>query len=265
MEEGAAAAKSALDGTDDAQVLNDAAYVLSETGLDLDVAEDASRRSIAKQDEKTASITTESANSNAFYQAGLLIASWDTLGWILYQEGKLDAARPFLTAAWRAELNAEVGDHLARLYEAAGKKDDASTAYTLAQAALDKNSASDVRRHITESVARLKAAGAKPGPPNATQALQDLRTYKIPRPEGASGWGAFRLEITTAGVIESQQMSGEQHLAAVKPAIDAMKFPELIPPDSKAHLLRSAVVSCSMGKTCEVVLVPGGGLETERQ
>jgi hypothetical protein len=44
-----------------------------------------------------------------------------------------------------------------------------------------------------------------------------------------------------------------------------MKFSELIPPGSKAHLLRSAVVSCSMGKDCEVVLVPDGGLQTERQ
>jgi ribosomal protein L1 len=60
-------------------------------------------------------------------------------------------------------------------------------------------------------------------------------------------------------------MSGEAQIANAKPAIDAMKFPELLPPGSKAHLLRSAVVSCSMGKTCEVVLVPDGGLQTERQ
>jgi hypothetical protein len=115
-----------------------------------------------------------------------------------------------------------------------------------------------------ESIARLKAAGAKPGPANAVQALQDLRTFKIKRPAGASGWGTFRLEISTAGVLESQQMSGEQHLAAIKPVVDAMKLPELLPPDSKAHLLRSAVVSCSMGTTCEVVLVPNGGLQTEQ-
>jgi hypothetical protein len=73
------------------------------------------------------------------------------------------------------------------------------------------------------------------------------------------------LEVTTAGVIESQQMSGETQIANAKSAIDAMKFPELLPAGSKAHLLRSAVVSCSMAKTCEVVLVPDGGLQTERQ
>jgi hypothetical protein len=80
-----------------------------------------------------------------------------------------------------------------------------------------------------------------------------------------NGWGTFRLEITTSGVIESQQMSGEKQIAGIKNAVDGMKFPELLPPDSKAHLLRSAVVSCSSGPNCEVVMVPDGGLQTEQQ
>lgn len=264
MDEAAAAAKSALDGTDDPMVLNDAAYTLSETGIDLPIAEEASRKSVAHYEEKSATVTTEAANSKAFVEADLLLASWDTLGWILFKEGKLDQARAFISAAWRASLTSEVGDHLGQIDEAVGHKDEAAADYTLAQVDMKRNTSPAVRRHIVESIARLKAAGAKPGPANATQALQDLRTYKIKRPAGASGWGAFRLVISTAGVIESQQMSGEQHLAAIKPVVDAMKFPELLPPDSKAHLLRSAVVSCSMGTTCEVVLVPNGGLQTEQ-
>ncbi|MGO8935000.1 MAG: DUF3857 domain-containing protein [Terracidiphilus sp.] len=265
MQQAAAAARSALDGSDDSGILNDAAYTLGETGLDLDVAENASRKSIAKQDEQSADITTESANSNAFRLANVLVVSWDTLGWILFKEGKLEAAEAMLAPAWRASLRAEVGDHLGQLYEAEGKNDDASAVYALARGALNKNAAPDIRRHINESLSRLKSGGAKPGPENVTQALQDLRTYKIPCPAGTGGWGAFRLEVTTAGVIESQQMSGEAQIAKVKPALDAMKFPELLPPASQAHLLRSAVVSCSSAKTCEVVLVPDGGLQTEQQ
>ena len=263
-EEAAAAARSALDGADDPGVLNDAAYELSESGLDLDVAEDASRRSVAKLEEKSAAMTTEQANNNAFFQANLLIASWDTLGWILFRESKTDAAKPYLSAAWRSGLAAEVGDHLAQLYESLGQKDEACSTYILAQAALTRNDSPDVRAEIQDGIRRLKAAGAKFGPANPTQALQDLRTFKVARPAGVSGWGAFRLEVTTAGVVEAQKMSGEQPIAAMEPVLEQMKLPELLPPDSKAHLLRSAVVSCSMGKTCEVVLVPGGGLQTEQ-
>jgi transglutaminase-like putative cysteine protease/tetratricopeptide (TPR) repeat protein len=264
-EEAAAAARAVLDGTDDPGMLNDAAYMLAESGIGLDAAEDASRKSIAKLEEKSATITTAEVNSNAFAQANLLIASWDTLGWILYREGKPEAALPYISATWHASLLAESGDHLGQIYEALGRRDDAESVYVLAQAALTKTDTPDVRNHIHESAARLRNAGAKAGPANPVEALQQARTYKVKKPKDASGWGTFRLEITTAGVIESQQMSGDQKISAVKTEIDEMKFPELIPPGSKAHLLRSAVVSCSMGANCEVVLVPDGGLQTEEQ
>lgn len=264
-DEAAAAAKSVLDGTDDPLLLNDAAYMLSKAGMDLALAEDASRKSIAKLEELSATITTDQVNSGAFARANMLIASWDTLGWILFKEGKRDQAKSFLDAAWRSSLGAETGDHLGQLYEAMGQKSEAATVFGFAQTACNSNTPADVHAHITESVERLKADGIKPKSETGTQALQALRTYKVSRPAGASGWGTFRLEITTAGVIESQQMSGEQHIASVKPILDKMKFPELLPLDSKAHLLRSAVVSCSAGANCDVVLVPDGGLETERQ
>jgi tetratricopeptide (TPR) repeat protein len=260
----AAMAKMAISGSHSAGILNDNAYLLSEVNLDLPLAETTSRRSIEMLESDSAKLTADTANRVNFSQSDLLVASWDTLGWIYFKEGKLDAAKPWLIAAWRASLRAEIGDHLGQLYEAMGQKDEAATAYALAQTALDKNVPSDVRNHITEGIQRLKAAGAKPGPAG-TSALQDLRTYKVPKPSGVSGWGAYRLVITNAGVTESQQMSGEQKIAGMKTALEGMKFPGLVPPDSKAHLLRSAVVSCSMGTTCEVVLVPDGGLQTERQ
>lgn len=262
MEEAAAAAKSVLDGADDPELLNDGAYDLSETGIDLDVAENAAQRSVAKLEEKSAAMTTEQANSQAFAQANLLMAAWDTLGWIYFREGKLDAARPLITAAWLDSLQAEVGDHLGQLYEALGDKNEAGATYALAQAALNSAVTPDVRRHILDSLARLKVAAPQLGSLNGTEALRKLRTYKILRPADVSGWGTFRLEITAAGVIEAQQMTGEQKIAGIGKSLNGMKCPGLVPPDSKAHLLRSAVVSCSLSKECEVVLVPGAGLQT---
>jgi tetratricopeptide (TPR) repeat protein len=264
MDEAAAAAKSVLDGTDDTGLLNDAAYTLAETGHDLSYAETMSRKSIERLEEKSSTISTAEVNSKAFAEANLLVASWDTLGWILYREGKFEEAKPLIVAAWRDGLEAEVGDHLGQLYEAMKQNDEATAAYRLADAAANGTTSPEVRRHIHESFTRLEAAGAKPGPKNGTEALQNSRTYKIPRPAGVGGWGTFRLEVTVNGVIESQQMSGEHQIAGIKQSLDKMKFPELLPPGSKAHFLRSAVVSCSEGATCEVVLVPQAGLQTEQ-
>jgi tetratricopeptide (TPR) repeat protein len=263
-EEAAAAARSVLTGTEDPELLNDGAYRLSETGIDLPLAEQASRKSIAMLEDASAGISTAEVNSRAFVQANLLIHSWDTLGWILYREGKMEEAKPLISAAWRASLTAETGAHLAQVYQAMGQNDQAAAAYALAQAALTRNPLPEVRHQITEGIAQLRSAGAKSARADR-QSLQDLRTFKISRPGDVSGWGTFRLEITTAGVIESQQMSGDKQIAEIKKAVDQMKFPELIPPDSKAHLLRSAVVSCATGTSCELVLVPDGGLQTEQE
>lgn len=60
-------------------------------------------------------------------------------------------------------------------------------------------------------------------------------------------------------------MSGEKKLENISQAIDAMKFAEQVPPQSKAHRLRGGVVSCSSGATCELVLVPNSNLYTEQQ
>jgi predicted Zn-dependent protease len=265
-EEAAASAKSALDGSDDPEILNDAAYQLSESGVDFATAEAASRRSIDLLEERSATISAQEANSRTFAAAQLLIASWDTYGWILFREGRAADAKPWIAASWRNDLHAEVGDHLGQIDEALGAKDEALTAYSLAEMALTSNDTADVRGHIHDSIARLKGAGAKASLPAGAANTQDLRTYRLARPEKVSGWGTFRVEITTAGVIDAQLMSGQQTVAGLQPSILAMKFRELLPAGSKAHLLRSAVVSCSQAgdKKCDVVLVPGGGLQTEQ-
>jgi tetratricopeptide (TPR) repeat protein len=264
-DEAAAAAKSVLEDATDPGLMNNAVYILSETGHDLAYAETMSRKSVGILEEKSAGITATEANSQAFASANMLIAAWDTLGWILYQEGKLEDAQPLISAAWRDSLHAEVGDHLGQLNEAMHKKDEACAAYRLADAAVNSTTPPDVRKHIHDGFTRLEAGGAKPGPKNGTEALQNLRTYKLGHIAGLSGWGTFRIELTADGAIEAQQMSGDHRIASVSDAIKKMKFSELVPAGSKAHLLRSAVVSCSQTVGCEVVLVPEGGLHTEQQ
>ena len=205
-DEAAAVAKSALDGSDDTEVLNDAGYVLAETGLDLPYAEEVSRKSINVLEAKTAAITPAEVNSNAFAQSRLLIAAWDTLGWILFREGKLEQAEPLIIAGWRNALVPDAGDHLGQVYEAMGKKEVALSAYRLAAASIEGGNVSpDVRDHITKSIARLGGASTTGSRDNGTQALQETRTYHVARPDGVSGWGTFRLQLSTTGVIASQE------------------------------------------------------------
>lgn len=77
---------------------------------------------------------------------------------------------------------------------------------------------------------------------------------------------ALRHEVRLAQVgVESQQMSGADQMARIKVALVQTKCAGLVPAESTAHLLLSAVVSCTSGKDCQVMLVPNGTLQTEWQ
>ena len=66
---------------------------------------------------------------------------WDTLGWILFKEGKLDAAQACRSLPPGVYPCAEKSARIsARYYEAEGKKNKAATAFALAQDALGQNS-----------------------------------------------------------------------------------------------------------------------------
>ena len=70
---------------------------------------------------------------------------------------------PWINAAWRNALRPDVGDHLGQVYEAMGKKEEALATYRLAEASIENgNVTSDTRKHLTESIARLTPASAKP-------------------------------------------------------------------------------------------------------
>ena len=174
-------------------------------------------------------------------------------------------SEPLIVAGWRNALVPESGDHLGQLYEKMGEERKALAAYRLAAASIEgENVTPEVREHITRSIARLSAKSAPGARDNGTQALQESRTYHVAKRGGASGWGTFRLQISTSGVIAAQQINGDAKLNAIAEQVSALKFPELVPPGSAAHLLRDAVVSCSMGTDCDVVLVPNSSLQTER-
>ncbi len=263
-DEAAAAAKAVLDGTDDPGLLNDAGYLLAETGRDLAKAEDASRSSVWKLEEKSRAIALDQVNSGSFRQTNLLIAAWDTLGWILFRKGDLVEAKTYLTASWRNDLHAEVGEHLGQLYEKLGDKAAAVRQYRLAQAAVEgDNTNPAVRIRIRQSLMRLGGVGPKT--PEEVQELQSSRTYKIERPADVKGWGTFRLQLSGSVVQDALQSSGDAKLKPLEASIRKRIITDLMPENSWGHLLRTGVVSCSTGKECELVLVPNASLATETQ
>ncbi|HEY3926859.1 MAG TPA: DUF3857 domain-containing protein [Candidatus Koribacter sp.] len=112
------------DGIDtvDVMTLNDAAYTLADSKINLNDARRYAEAAVARAEANSAKSAIADPSSA---DATNLAAIWDTLGWVYFQAGELKRAESYLHAAWTLMQNADVGDHLGQLYEKEGRKKDA--------------------------------------------------------------------------------------------------------------------------------------------
>ena len=78
------------------------------------------------------------------------------------------------------------------------------------------------------------------------------------------GWGSFRLQLASTGVLESDLVSGPEEMRAMIPELKRLKMEAAVPAASRGRLVRDGVLSCSaeIGR-CELVLMPHSNLAVE--
>jgi tetratricopeptide (TPR) repeat protein len=244
-----------LNHDEDAGELNDSAYELANLGLDLAADEKASRHSLDLLD---AASSRGETDPSALVRIRLLVAAWDTLGWILYQEGKTTDAEPWILAGWRNGFGREPAYHLASIYKKQNRKNEALSMLELAQAASAGSDADEVEKLILAITADLRAAGAKADNNDPHMHLQNLRTYEFPvdRPfSKEGGWATIELAVTTKGTGEITFVDGDKTLMSLTDSLKALNLDLKMPPDSHATLLRRGVLSCHKKGTCQLVLL----------
>ncbi|MGA7158965.1 MAG: DUF3857 domain-containing protein [Acidobacteriaceae bacterium] len=235
--------------------LNNAAYELADSSLDLTLAETASRRSLELLDKASNNGET---GPNARFRASLLVSAWDTYGWILFRDNKIVAAEPWIRAAWRNGNEAEPGYHLAMLLEKQGHLTEALNQLELASKGGRGQNPVSVQKLIEDETATLSKKTHSTLKKDAGMQLQDDRTYKLPRgslrPSG-QGWADVEVDVNTQGIAAFRIVSGDQSLQPLSGAVQMLKLNLDLPPTSHAKLLRRGVLSCHQEPTCELVLV----------
>jgi len=157
---GTATMEGLLKASDDLSVMNSAAYELANAKRDLPLADATERTVLDKLTAETQSWTMDEVPLTLRQKSSLLVASWDTMGWILFQEGKAKDGKPYVEAAWRNDPNEEVGGHWAKIKTALG---------------------------ITDATAKVKSE-------------QEGRTIQLGPSGGRNGVNEFRLMISRNGV-----------------------------------------------------------------
>jgi tetratricopeptide (TPR) repeat protein len=257
-EEAASLLKTALDGTSDANVLNDGAYALVSDGSSslLPLAETSARKAVETLEAESAGTAIEGVNTGTFRRTNLLLAAWDTLGWVYFAEGKDALAEEYVRASWRSSAHAEEGLHMGQILEKKGDAAGAMCVYEMALSQIGSSTANPVATELHARVDGLKKKGVGVQDAHPDRALQQQRTFHVPRRSGLKGSGVFLMQVSAAKTEHVAMQSGDEGLREQSQALGRLDLGLAVPKESHAVLLRSAVLFCSTEVTCEFVLTP---------
>ncbi len=152
--------------TNNAAVLNDGAYRLADANTELPLAEKSARQALGLAELNSRRVSLDTAPGLTRLVIGQVAGVWDTVGWTLFREGKLDEAESYLRAAWLQNQTVTLGQHLAEIEMARGDKNRALTVCEVSLAAA-------ARRTETARAPETKASVAKESDTKSAEAKAD--------------------------------------------------------------------------------------------
>ena len=260
-QKGQAALETVLKNSQDAGTLNDAAYELADASLDLPLAESSTRDALDKLAQESNSWTLDEDPQVLVSKTRLIIATWDTLGWIYFREGKLDQALSYIHAGWMGMPSLETGKHLGDVLVARGDKSGAVTTYDLAIATQPGYNALGVRTEPSDKQKQLQAladalrrSGVKSSAPTPANKLLELRTVPLGAADGRSGNAEYRVLLKDGKALKVEP-SGDKSIPGADTMISRATFTSYFPTGTTTALVRIAYVNCH-SKVCELLFEP---------
>lgn len=250
--------ENALAGSSDPVVLNGGAYALATAASStlLPLAETNAQKALDILEAESAGTSIESVNTRAFVRANLLLATWDTLGWVYLSEGKDAMAEEYLRASWRSGGRAEEGLHMGEMLEKKGDATGAMLVYERGLSRFGDYTAPSVKTELNARIGGLKNKGVAVQDPHPARALKEMRTFHVSRPAGMKGSAIFVVQVSALQTEHIAMVSGDEQLHGLAAALKHLDLQLAVPKASHALLLRSGVAFCSTDPTCEFVLVP---------
>jgi tetratricopeptide (TPR) repeat protein len=230
---------------------NDIAYELALRNTQLDRAQQYAESAVAATAAASRNLDIGRVDDQALGIVQSLVAYWDTLGWVAFARGDMARAERYVEPAWRLGQHAEVGDHLAQIYERTGRREEAIRTYALALAA--EGPSDDVRQRLARLIGQDKVDAAVA---QHREELAKQRTVSIPG-EGVPGKTAdFVVLQSSSSAVEAVRFAGgDEALRGFGEAIRKTSLAVPFPDDTPAKILRRGILACSSGGTCTFTLL----------
>jgi tetratricopeptide (TPR) repeat protein len=256
-------------------VWNNIAYQLSLKKFHLDRAQQYAESAISATTAALRNVSLDRLTPQDLPLVPSLIAYWDTLGWVYFNEGNMGQAEKYVSSAWQLGHHGEVGDHLGQIYEKQGNKDLALRTYALSLNGL---------RPIPETRDHLAALAGGDAKVDATvtkykEELQQLITISLGKVAKENGSAEFFVLLSrglghsemghpevghpesgkgqsSAATVEAVKFAGgDEKLKIFTEALRTAEYRLTFPDDTPVKILRRGTLSCSKTTgTCEFVL-----------
>jgi tetratricopeptide (TPR) repeat protein len=233
--------------------MNNVAYQMAIANLDLPTAQHYAESGLAALVLKMRDTSLDEVGADDARMSSWISYLWGTLGWILFEEGKVAEAEKYIGSAWLVRSNGEIGYNLGRVYEAEGRKDDAIRLYALslgtaqpfeqARQQLSQLLGSD--SEIDQLVQQRRSQ------------LTDMRTISIPNTHNAEGVAEFWILLSPGPkVLGAKFISGDEVLRPFTKELESASFPDTFPEATEIRLLRRGRLACvrGAGTPCRLLL-----------
>ena len=226
-------------------VWNNIAYQLSLKKSHLDRAQQYAESAVSATAAALRNVSLDRLTQQELPLVSSLIAYWDTLGWIEFDEGNLDKAEKYVAAAWTLGHHGEVGDHLGQIYEKRGDKDRAIRTYALSMSGL---------RPIPETRERLASLAGGDAKADAAVArykdeLEHLSTIDLGKAT-QTGNADFFILLSGGGEVAKVDavkfISGDEKLKSYITALQNADYHLTFPDGTPVKVLRRGTLSCSV-------------------
>jgi tetratricopeptide (TPR) repeat protein len=243
-------------GRSSAAIWNNIAYDLASANLELARAQRYVESAISDTDANLRNIQPAHLSLDDLNRVANLGVYWDTLGWVHFKKGDLDAAERFVRAAWMLNQQGQAGDHLARIYEKRGQKQEAIRLYAEAIAA--PHASPETRAHLT----LLLGENTK---------IDELVDRARPRLLKSRIFDAGKLLTETAEAdffillapgtksarVEAVEfISGSRDLRPFAENLRAIDFGPVFPDASASKIVRRGTLACAAGACTFTLALP---------
>lgn len=240
-------------------VLNNVAYYLAVHGAQLDKAQQYAESAVMTiatelRNLEAGNITLEDLNDVAS-----LAAYWDTLGWVHFQKGDLDAAEKYIKASWLVQQHSEVGHHIGAVAEKRGRKDEAIRLY--AQGAVADRMRPEARESLVklvkpDALETLLQTARKEMPAYSTLTVAQLMP-DLKAPVEAEFYLLFGPDSTrNAQVLDVKFIKGDESVKPLASKLKSIKYQLVFPDASPTKLVRRGTLRCApKAATCTFTMV----------